>query len=221
MLTFSNVQASYDGQIVFQNLNFTIQKGEFIYLVGQSGTGKTTLMKLIYCDHIPDNGTIRFLDYQVTSIARREIPHLRRKLGVVFQDFKLLPDRSVFDNVAFSLEVTGEKRKNIETRVQKVLAEVGLAHKKVSMPRELSGGEQQRVVIARALVNEPFLLLADEPTGNLDPEVAEDIMKLLLRINAMGTTILMATHDYSIVRKFPQRIFQLKDRAIQQVILKT
>jgi len=220
MLEFYDVQSSYDGRIVFENVSFTMGKGEFIYLVGQSGTGKSTLLKLIYMDHFPDRGTVRFHEYTSNSISKKEIPYLRRKIGVVFQDFKLLPDRSVFENIAFALHVTSAKRKDIHTKVMKVLSEVGLTHKRNSMPHELSGGEQQRVVVARALVNDPYLLLADEPTGNLDPEVADDIMKLLLRINAMGTGILMATHDYNLVKKYPQRIFQLKEKAIQEVVLK-
>lgn len=220
MLEFYDVQSSYNGRIVFENVSFTMGKGEFIYLVGQSGTGKSTLLKLIYMDHFPDRGTVKFHEYSSGSISKKEIPYLRRKIGVVFQDFKLLPDRTVFDNIAFALHVTNAKRKDIHTKVMKVLSEVGLTHKRNSMPHELSGGEQQRVVVARALVNDPYLLLADEPTGNLDPEVADDIMKLLLRINAMGTGILMATHDYNIVKKYPQRIFQLKEKAIQEVVLK-
>ncbi|MBN8707643.1 MAG: cell division ATP-binding protein FtsE [Bacteroidetes bacterium] len=220
MLEFNDVQSSYDGRIVFENVSFNMGKGEFIYLVGQSGTGKSTLLKLIYMDHFPDRGTVRFHEYSSASITKKEIPYLRRRIGVVFQDFKLLPDRDVFENIAFALHVTGAKRKDIHTKVMKVLSEVGLTHKRNSMPHELSGGEQQRVVVARALVNDPYLLLADEPTGNLDPEVADDIMKLLLRINAMGTGILMATHDYNLVKKYPQRIFQLKEKAIQEVVLK-
>jgi len=220
MLEFFDVQSSYDGRIVFENVSFTVDKGEFIYLVGQSGTGKSTLLKLIYMDHFPDTGRVRFHEYSSDSIQKKEIPFLRRRLGVVFQDFKLLPDRDVFDNIAFALHVTGAKRRDIQTKVLKVLSEVGLTHKKASFPHELSGGEQQRVVVARALVNDPYLLLADEPTGNLDPEVADDMMKLLLRINASGTAVLMATHDYNIVRKYPRKIFQLKDKSIQEVVLK-
>lgn len=220
MLQFSEVTASYHGKIVFENISFKMEKGEFIYLIGQSGTGKSTLHKLIYMDHMADKGIVSFGGYDSNSIKKKEIPLLRRKLGIVFQDFKLLPDRSVFENVAFALHVTGAKRREIGTKVLKALTEVGLSHKKNNMPNELSGGEQQRVVIARALVNDPYLLLADEPTGNLDPEVAEDIMKLLLKINATGMSVLMSTHDYSIVRKFPQRIFQLKDRKMTEVVLR-
>jgi len=220
MLTFYNVSAGYDGRTVFDNLSFSMNKGEFVYLVGQSGSGKSTLMKMIYFDHLPETGFVRFHDYSSNTISKKDIPQLRRKLGIVFQDFKLLPDRNVFDNVAFSLHVTGSKSAEINSKVLRVLADVGLTHKKASMPHELSGGEQQRVVIARALVNDPYLLLADEPTGNLDPDVADDIMKLLLKINAGGTSILMATHDYGLVKKFPMRIFQLKDKNLQEVVFK-
>ena len=220
MLTFYNVSAGYDGRTVFDNLSFSMNKGEFVYLVGQSGSGKSTLMKMIYFDHLPETGFVRFHDYSSNTISKKDIPKLRRKLGIVFQDFKLLPDRNVFENVAFSLHVTGSKSAEINSKVLRVLADVGLTHKKASMPHELSGGEQQRVVIARALVNDPYLLLADEPTGNLDPDVADDIMKLLLKINAGGTSILMATHDYGLVKKFPMRIFQLKDKNLQEVVFK-
>lgn len=220
MLHFHDVSASYEGRVVFNNINFTMNKGEFIYLVGQSGAGKSTLMKMIYFDHKPDSGFVRFHDYSSNTIAKREIPKIRRKLGIVFQDFKLLGDRNVFDNIAFVLHVTGSKTSDIHSKVIRALADVGLTHKKDSMPHELSGGEQQRVVIARALVNDPYLLLADEPTGNLDPDVADEIMKLLLKINAGGTSILMATHDYGLVKKFPMRIFQLKDKNLQEVMFK-
>ena len=169
MIYFDHVSVVFDGQPVLQDVNLHIKQGEFVSLVGETGVGKTTLLRMIYFDVIPTQGTVIVGDYNSSKLRKRDIPRLRRRLGVVFQDFKLLEDRNVYDNVAFALEVTGTKRVEIGKRVLRVLADVGLSHKRNSMPHELSGGEQQRVVIARALVNEPLVLLADEPTGNLDP----------------------------------------------------
>lgn len=214
MIELKNVCVSFENQRVLENVNFTMKPGEFVYLVGQTGAGKSSLLRLLYFDLKPERGIVRVGDYYSHSITDREIPHLRRKLGIVFQDFKLLPDRSAYENVAFALHVTNTKRSEIKKRVLFTLADVGLSHKRYSMPNELSGGEQQRVVIARALANNPLMLLADEPTGNLDPVSSFEIMDLLRKINLRGTAVLMATHNYDIVRKYPARVIQLKEGSL-------
>ncbi len=219
MLTITNASAILDGQKVLDEINLSIKQGEFVFLVGQTGVGKSTLLRLIYMDIFPTEGSVVVGEYASTSIRRRDIPYLRRKIGVVFQDFKLLEDRNVFENVAFALYVTNAKKKETKKRVLRVLADVGLSHKRNSMPHELSGGEQQRVVIARALVNEPFLLLADEPTGNLDPVAAFDLLDLLKKINTRGTAIVMATHNYELVKRMPARIMQIKNGRLYEVEL--
>lgn len=219
MLTITNASAILDGQKVLDEINLSIKQGEFVFLVGQTGVGKSTLLRLIYMDIFPTEGSVVVGEYASTSIRRRDIPYLRRKIGVVFQDFKLLEDRNVFENVAFALYVTNAKKKETKKRVLRVLADVGLSHKRNSMPHELSGGEQQRVVIARALVNEPFLLLADEPTGNLDPVAAFDLLDLLKKINTRGTAIIMATHNYELVKRMPARIMQIKNGRLYEVEL--
>lgn len=211
MITFKNVFMLFNGQAILDDINLQIGHGEFVSLVGETGIGKTTLLRMIYMDLFPENGLVIVGKYNSQTITKSEIPHLRRTLGIVFQDFKLLEDRNVYDNVAFSLQVIGIHRKDIQKRVLRVLADVGLSHKRSSMPHELSGGEQQRVVIARALVNEPMIILADEPTGNLDPATANEILELLKQINSSGTAVLLATHNYDLVRKSGSRILHLKD----------
>ena len=210
MIEFQNVTLSFplpDGtrRAVFENLSMAVGRGEMIYLVGPTGSGKTSLLRLLYMDLRPDAGVVKVGSYRSDTIRPRETPYLRRSLGVVFQDFKLLPDRNVFENVAFALYVTGKRGAAVKNRVLQVLSRVGLSHKGKRFPHELSGGEQQRVVIARAIANEPWILLADEPTGNLDPGVSDDIQKLLVGLHRQGMTVMMATHDYRIVRKFPAR----------------
>jgi cell division transport system ATP-binding protein len=214
MITFKNVSISFNGQTILDDVNFHISRGEFVSLVGETGIGKTTLLRIIYMDLFPETGMVIVGRFNSDTITKSEIPYLRRTLGVVFQDFKLLEDRNVFDNVAFALQVIGVKKVEIQKRVLRVLADVGLSHKRSSMPHELSGGEQQRVVIARALVNEPMIILADEPTGNLDPATASDILELLKQINSKGTAILLASHNYDLVRKSQSKILQLKDGSI-------
>ena len=216
-MRFENVSVSYDRQPILIDVNLQVKPGEFISLVGESGVGKTTLLKLIYFDVFPDSGTVWINEYNSETIKRKDIPKIRRKVGVVFQDFKLLEDRKVYDNVAFALHVTGVKRNEIGNRVLRVLADVGLSHKRDSFPGELSGGEQQRVVFARALVNEPIVLLADEPTGNLDPATASDILQLMKMINSRGTAVILATHNYDIVRKAGGRIVQIKDGKVGEI----
>jgi cell division transport system ATP-binding protein len=220
MIDLRDVTVSFDGQQVLYHVNFSMREGEFVYLVGQTGAGKSSLLRLLYMDLKPDSGVVRVAGYSSNMMKPRDIPYLRRKLGVVFQDFKLLDDRDVYDNVAFALYVTNTSRSDIKKRVLFALADVGLSHKRSHMPHELSGGEQQRVVIARALVNSPTLLLADEPTGNLDPISSSEIMELLLKISQRGTSILMATHNYELVRKYPARIVQLKEGKLFDVELR-
>lgn len=217
MIRFENVSISFDNQPILLDVDLHIKSGEFISLVGESGVGKTTLLRLIYFDVFPNNGTVTVAEYSSEKIKKREIPKLRRKVGVVYQDFKLLEDRNVYDNVAFALQVTGVKKNEIGKRVLRVLADVGLSHKRDNMPDELSGGEQQRVVFARALVNEPIVLLADEPTGNLDPATAMDLLQLMKMINSRGTAVVLATHNYDLVRKTSGRILQIKDGRISEI----
>jgi len=220
MIDLRDVTVSFDGQVVLDRLNLSIKDGEFVYLVGATGAGKSSLLRLLYMDLKPDSGTVSVLDYDSTTTKPQEIPRLRRRLGIVFQDFKLLEDRDVFENVAFALYVTDTRRSDIKKKVFHSLSDVGVSHKRNQMPHELSGGEQQRVVIARALVNSPSLLLADEPTGNLDPGTSAEIMELLKKINMRGTAVLMGTHNYDLVRKYPARVIQLKDGKLIDIEIK-
>jgi cell division transport system ATP-binding protein len=206
MIEFYNVQTKIDKNIILKNITFRILKGEFVFLTGSSGAGKSTVLRHIYMDIFPEQGMVIVENFSSAKIKEKEIPLLRRKLGVVFQDFKLLSDRNVFDNVAFSLRVTGAKNKEIKRKVMRVLAEVNLGQKRNFYPKELSGGEQQRVAIARAIVNNPFIILADEPTGNLDADNTFEIMEILEKINRQGTAVLMATHSQEILNKYPHRI---------------
>ncbi len=221
MIELRAVTVSFDGQVVLDKVDFSMKSGEFVYLVGQTGAGKSSLLRLLYMDLKPLSGKVTVAGFDSATIKPRETPYLRRRLGVVFQDFKLLEDRDVYENVAFALYATNTRRSETKKRVLLALADVGLSHKRLQMPNELSGGEQQRVVIARAIVNSPPLLLADEPTGNLDPGSSNEIMELLQKINMRGTAILMATHNYELVKKFPARIIQLKEGKIVDVELRT
>jgi cell division transport system ATP-binding protein len=201
MIQFNNVTAGYPkGARVLDSVDFHIDKGEFVFLTGPSGSGKSTLLKLIYQDLRPLNGEVCVAEFSSKRLSRRKIPYLRRKLGIVFQDFGLLESRTAGENVAFALEVTGMPRSRIRKRVSEVMEQMGLAGKERCYPLELSGGEQQRVAIARALVGEPFVLIADEPTGNLDPGISREILMRLEEINAMGMAVLMATHDYTMLQ---------------------
>jgi len=217
MIRFDSVSVSFNSQPILEGVNLYVKQGEFVSLVGETGVGKTTLLRMIYFDLFPDDGTVMVGPYHSSSIRKRDIPKLRRTLGIVFQDFKLLEDRNVYDNVAFALEVTGATRSELGKKVLRVLADVGLSHKRSNMPHELSGGEQQRVVIARALVNEPLALLADEPTGNLDPATSLDILQLLKMINSRGTAVLMASHNYDLIKKSGGRTVQLKDGKVSDI----
>ncbi len=220
MIELYNVVVSFDGSRVLDSVSFSLKNSEFVYLVGQTGAGKSSLLRLMYFDLKPSSGRVKVAGYDSATVKNREIPFLRRRIGVVFQDFKLLEDRNVYDNVAFALYVTNARRGEVKKKVLHALADVGLSHKRNQMPHELSGGEQQRVVMARALINEPAILLADEPTGNLDPTSSAEIMELLTKINMRGTAVLMATHNYDLVRQYPARIVQLKDGKLLDVELK-
>jgi cell division transport system ATP-binding protein len=198
-------------QTALTDITVQVAKGEFIYLTGPSGAGKSTLLKLICCAERPTRGQILMDGRNITRLGTRHIPYLRRNLGIVFQDFKLLVRRTVFENVAFPLEVQGKRRIEIGKKVYQMLRQVGLEHRLNHYPLQLSGGEQQRVAVARALVGDPLVLLADEPTGNLDPDVTLDIMELFKMANARGTTIVMATHDRGLIWQFPRRVITLEN----------
>jgi len=195
--------------VILRDISFHVSNGEFVLLVGPSGAGKSTILRLIHFDEKPTDGRVIVYGYDSTEIKRSEIPYIRRKIGFIFQDFKQLRDRNVFDNIAFAMEVTGAKR-GIRRKVMQALAMVGMGHKRNAMPYELSGGEQQRVAIARALVNDPFILLADEPTGDLDSDSAAEILELLRQINNRGTAVLMATHDTSLIGRMPYRYIKIE-----------
>lgn len=211
MIQLNNVTAALDGHNILENISVQIDPGEFVFVVGQTGSGKSTLLRLIYMDLMPVKGNIIVGKYNSETIQKSEKPYLRRTLGIIFQDFRLLEDRSVFDNVAFTLHVTGTKSSEIKKNVLRALADVGLSHQRNRMAHELSGGEQQRVVIARALVNNPNFLLADEPTGNLDPATSWDIIQLLKGINTRGTAIIMATHNHDLVKRMNGRVLEIRD----------
>lgn len=210
MIQFFNVDLSYNRKKVLDHITMHIDRGEFVYLIGPSGAGKSSIIKLINFSEFPDAGTVIVNQYSSAKIKPRQIPYLRRSVGVIFQDFKLLPDRNVFDNVAFALRVTGTRSSEISKKVMRVLAEVGLGHKRNQYPFDLAGGEQQRVAIARALIHDPFILLADEPTGNLDPQSALEILETIENINRRGTAVLMATHNYSLIKKYPHRTITIE-----------
>lgn len=212
MIEFRNVSKTYDtGTEAVHNANFTIDKGEFAFLVGSSGSGKSTLIKLILKEEEPTSGTIIINGKDTTFLKQKRVPFLRRSMGVVFQDFRLLPDRTVYDNVAYAMYIVRSTPRHIRRQVPMVLSLVGLSNKAKMYPNELSGGEQQRVALARALVNNPSMLIADEPTGNLDPETAWDIMTLLNDINNRGTTVVVATHAKDIVDRMKKRVIQIEE----------
>jgi cell division transport system ATP-binding protein len=210
MIRLENVTKAYKGNVVaLRDVTADIQKGEFVFLVGASGSGKSTFIRLLLKEERPNSGRIWVAGKEIAHLSNWKVPYLRRNIGCVFQDFKLLPNKTVYENVAFALEVIGRPKHVVESQVPQILDLVGLAKKHDNLPNELSGGEQQRVSIARAFVNRPLILLADEPTGNLDPSTSEGIMRLLDRINRTGTTVVMATHDRSVVDAMRRRVIEL------------
>lgn len=207
IIALSNLSVFQKNKLVLTNVNLEVTIGEFIYLIGKTGSGKSSLMQILYADIPIEDGAAMVCNYDLKNITHRDLPMLRRKLGIVFQDFQLLDDRNVKKNLEFVLKATGWKDKNeISNRILEVLDEVELIDKLNSMPHQLSGGEQQRIAIARAMLNEPEVILADEPTGNLDPETSNGIMKILFKISKLGKTVIMATHNYNLINKFPGRV---------------
>lgn len=212
MILFQNVTKIYEDRVIALNdATFHINKGEFVFITGPSGAGKSTLTKLITHEEAPDSGKITVADFDVTSLPAKKVPYLRRSMGIVFQDFRLLPKKTVYENVSFAMEVVGASSRQIRRRVPDVLSMVGLTNKAKSYPDQLSGGEQQRVGIARALANKPHILIADEPTGNLDNDTAWEIMSILDHINKQGTTVLMVTHAQNIVDEMQKRVITIEN----------
>ena len=217
VISIKNGSVFQHDRLILKNINLEISEGEFVYLIGRSGSGKSSLLKTLYADIPAKDGRFSIAGFNLNDIKRKEIPMLRRKIGIVFQDFQLLYDRNVEQNLSFVLKATGwEDESGINRRIDEVLQLVGLQSKRKSMPHQLSGGEQQSVAIARALLNSPSVILADEPTGNLDPETTNDIMKLILKIRDNGTTILMATHNYNLILKYPSRVISCADGTISE-----
>lgn len=218
LLQLEHVGICRNENVVLQDASFALDPGEFVYVIGKVGSGKSSLLKTLYCEIPLQSGEGRLLGYDLTRMKRKDIPYLRRKLGIVFQDFQLLTDRSVIKNLEFVLKATGWKNKaDIERRIDEVLSQVGMQNKGYKMPHELSGGEQQRVVIARALLNTPDIILADEPTGNLDPETSGQIVQLLHDICKKGTAVIMTTHNYTLVHNYPARIVKCENACLYDV----
>ncbi|MBD8390081.1 cell division ATP-binding protein FtsE [Dysgonomonas sp. BGC7] len=220
IVKYEGVDLGRDGNTILSDINITIDEGEFIYLIGKVGSGKSTFLKSLYHEIPLEKGHGRILDYELESIRKRDVPFLRRKIGIVFQDFQLLIDRTASKNLEFVLRATGWKNRDlIDIRINEVLAQVGMQNKGYKMPHELSGGEQQRIVIARALLNSPEIILADEPTGNLDPETGNQIVELLHTISQGDTAVIMSTHNYAVVQKYPGRIIKCEDGLLKDVKL--
>lgn len=221
LVQFKNATIIQNKQTILNDVNIEIQQGDFVFLIGKTGTGKSSLIKTLYADLPLQQGTAKISDFNLSKIKQKDIPFLRRKLGVVFQDFKLLPDRSVFDNLSFVLKATGWRDKEeIKNRIEEVLSSLGLEGVLKKYSFELSGGEQQRVAIARALLNDPELIIADEPTGNLDPQTSLEIMEVFRSLHQKGMTIIMATHDYNMIVKFPGKILRCDAGKIYEVVQK-
>ncbi len=222
VLFLRNVNIYQDKSLVLKDVNLEVHKGEFIYLIGKTGSGKSSFMKTLYADLPLLEGQGSIVDFDLAKLKQKNIPYLRRKIGIVFQDFKLLPDRTVYKNLEFVLKATGWKDKEeIKLKIEEVLDKVSMRGKADKMPHQMSGGEQQRVAIARALLNDPELILADEPTGNLDPQTSAEVMQLLKEINQNGKTIIMATHDYALIMKFPAKTIKCDEGVVFEVVQKT
>ena len=222
VLSLKNVTIYQDKNPVLNDVNIEVNHGEFIYLIGRTGSGKSSFLKTLYADLALATGEGSVVDYDLATLKESDIPYLRRKLGVVFQDFKLLPDRSVKDNLLFVLKATDwSEQEEMDVKIEEVLDKVGMKGFASKMPHQLSGGEQQRVGIARALLNDPELILADEPTGNLDPQTSIEVMEVLRKINANGKTILMATHDYALVLKYPSKTLKFEEGKMFEVVQRT
>jgi len=222
IIVFDKVSLKISNTKILNNLNFSISQGDFTYLIGKTGSGKSSIIRSIYCDIPIESGKSIIDGKDINEIKKSQIPFLRRKIGIIFQDFKLLSDRSIYKNLEFVLKATDWKDKlKISDRIDEVLNEVGMIDLKNRMPFQLSGGEQQRISIARAILNKPNLILADEPTGNLDPGTSKEIMNLLIKINKQGSTILMATHDYDMISLFPKRTLRLEDGKLYELTKKT
>lgn len=222
VLQLKNATIFQDNRTILSNVSLEVRQGEFIYIIGKTGAGKSSLMKTLYADLPLHEGQGSIVGFDLTRLKENQIPFLRRKIGIIFQDFKLLPDRSVYDNMLFVLKATGWTDKaRMDEKIDEVLTKVDLQTFARKMPHQLSGGEQQRVAIARALLNDPELILADEPTGNLDPQTSVEIMELMRKINANGKTVIMATHDYAIIMKFPSKTLKVEKATLFEVVQRT
>lgn len=222
VLSLQGVDIFQNKHLVLSNINLQVEKGEFIYIIGKTGAGKSSFMKTLYADLPLTSGHGSIVDYDLRKLKEKDIPYLRRSLGIVFQDFKLLPDRTIFGNLHFALKATGWTEKQaIQRKIEEVLSSVGMLDHIGKMPHQLSGGEQQRVAIARALLNDPDLILADEPTGNLDPQTSAEVMDLLRTINQNGRTIIMVTHDYALLLKYPAKTLKCDEGTLFEVVYKT
>ena len=221
ILSLNNVTIYQENQVILSTINLAVNKGEFIYLIGKTGSGKSSFMKTLYADLPLSEGEATIVDFNLATLKEDDIPFLRRKIGIVFQDFKLLPDRSVNENMLFVLKATGwTDLSEMQDKINDVLEKVDMKAFASKMPHQLSGGEQQRVAIARALLNDPELILADEPTGNLDPQTSVEVMEVLRKINSNGKTIIMATHEYALLMKYPSKTLKCEDKAVFEVIQK-
>lgn len=222
LLNLQNIHIYQDKHLILKDVSLQVNAGDLIYLIGKTGTGKSSFLKALYADLPISEGEAQIVGYDLKQIKDKDIPYLRRKLGIVFQDFKLLPDRTVGKNLEFVLKATGWKEENeIKNKIEEVLQKVGMHNQAHKMPHQLSGGEQQRVAIARALLNDPDLILADEPTGNLDPQTSVEVMEVLKNINKQGKAILMATHDYAIILKYPSKTLKIDEGTVFEVVQKT
>jgi cell division transport system ATP-binding protein len=222
VLSLKNVNIYQEGKIILSDVNLEVNHGEFIYLIGKTGSGKSSLLKMLYAELALTEGEGHIVDFDLGTLKEDDIPFLRRKIGIVFQDFKLLPDRTVYDNMLFVLKATGwVDLTEMQSKIEEVLDKVGMKDFANKMPHQLSGGEQQRVAIARALLNDPEFILADEPTGNLDPQTSSEVLEVLRKINANGKTIIMATHDYALLMKYPYKTLKCEDATIFEVVQRT